>query len=309
MTENWPKTLVSAAGPIRADKLDGAAEGMGEWGAETRALAAEGLVQPDMMTGLTLFLLGNQPRDPRSRQAIPGAGGGVAGGVWVRERFTIHRPLARDEAFTAHGESVGRHIHKGRRYGTTSSRTFNAAGEPAATNLTTGLLAYRVEDGLADALEGRSPDEVEAPQPDWTAAPANPCRQRLAALEVGETFGGYPVRVALALMEARDTKKPDNPIHSDPELARKAGLAKPIAGGSHVLAFVLEVVMQAAGRHSLLHGASFDVRWKAPVYADLVMVPQVRVSRADPDRVVFELDAVLESGATAMTGQVTVPLA
>ena len=198
MTENWPKTLVSAAGPIRADKLDGAAEGMGEWGAETRALAAEGLVQPDMMTGLTLFLLGNQPRDPRSRQAIPGAGGGVAGGVWVRERFTIHRPLARDEAFTAHGESVGRHIHKGRRYGTTSSRTFNEAGEPAATNLTTGLLAYRVEDGLADALEGRSPDEVEAPQPDWTAAPANPCRQRLAALEVGETFGGYPVRVALA---------------------------------------------------------------------------------------------------------------
>ena len=305
---DWPRPLAEARGPIRADKLDGAAEGMGEWGAETRALAAEGLVPPDMMTGLTLFLLSSQPRNPEKKQKIPGGGGGVAGGVWVRERFTIHRPLARDDAFVVSGASEGRHVHKSRRYGTNRCETVNAAGEPVASNLTTGLLEYKVQEGLADGVEGRAPDEVPAPEPDWTVAAANPCREKLRALTEGQTFGGERVLVSLALMEARDTKKPDNPIHSDPELAKRAGLARPIAGGSHVLAFALEVVMAEAGRHSLLHGAYFDVRWKAPVYADAVIYPHARVSEVRDDRVVFDIDATLESGATAMTGQIVVPI-
>lgn len=307
--EDWPRPLVAAQGPIRTDKLDGAAEGMGEWGAETRALAAEGVVPPDMMTGLTLFLLSSQPRDPARRQEIPGGGGGVAGGVWVHEQFTIHRPLGREEPFTVRGESVGRYVRKGRRYGITRSETFNAAGELAGTNLTTGLLQYRVQEGLADSVEGLSPDDVPAPVPDWSTASGNPCRERLAALRAGQTFDGAPVLVGLDLMEARDTKRPDNPIHSDPELARKAGLARPIAGGSHVLAFALEVLMGAAGRHALLHGACFDIRWKAPVYADTVIHPQARVSEVHDDRVVFEVGATLEAGAAAMVGQVVVPLA
>ncbi len=306
---DWPRPLTDAQGPIRTDKLDGAAEGMGEWGTETRALAAEGIVPPDMMTGLTLFLLSSQPRNPEKKQKIPGGGGGVAGGVWVRERFTIHQPLARDDAFTVRGASEGRHVHKSRRYGTNSCETLNAAGERVATNLTTGLLAYKVQEGLADGVEGRAPDEVEAPQPDWTAAAGNPCREQLLALEEGAELGGAAVRVGLDLMEARDTKKPDNPIHSDPELAKKAGLARPIAGGSHVLAFALEVIMAEVGRQSLLHGAHFDVRWKAPVYADTVIHPHARVTEVRDDRVVFDIDAVLESGATAMTGQVVVPIA
>lgn len=309
MAGSWPRPLVDAGGPIRAEKLDGAADGMGEWGAETRALAAEGLVPPDMITGLTLFLLSSQPRNPTKKQDIPGGGGGVAGGVWVRERFTIHRPLERDEAFTVRGESVGRHVHKSRRYGTTRSETVNAAGEPVATNLTTGLLQYEVQEGLADALEGQSPDEVASPAPDWGAAGSNPCRERLAALHEGDVLGGEPVRVSLALMEARDTNKPDNPIHSDPELARKAGLARPIAGGSHVLAFALEPIMATVGRHALLHGACFDIRWKAPVHADVVIHPRARVVETRDDRVVLDVDAVLDSGATAMTGQIVVPLA
>ena len=40
---DWPRPLADAHGPIREDKLDGAAEGMGDWGAETRALAADGI--------------------------------------------------------------------------------------------------------------------------------------------------------------------------------------------------------------------------------------------------------------------------
>ena len=304
---------------MRADKLAGAAEGMGSWGRETQALAREGWMQPDLMTGLTLFLLSNQPRDPAKSKAMPGGGGGVAGGVWVRERFTIHRPLLQTDAFLVRGSSMGRYVRKGRRYGTTSSETLASNGEGVATNLTTGLLQYRVEEGLADAAEGVAPDIIDPPIPDWSVAHQNPDRDRLATLAVNDGVVGSPVEVGLALMQARDTKTPDNPIHSDPELARKAGLSRPIAGGSHVLAFVLELVMQCAGRHSLLHGASFDLRWKAPVHADQEIQPIARVVESLSDRVVFLLEARLkpedalaseprDDDVVAMTGQVTIPI-
>ncbi len=309
MTGSWPRLLEDVRGPLPAAKLDGAAAGMGDWGPESRALAAEGLVPPDMLTGMTLFLLARQPRDRTRKQDIPGGSGGVAGGVWVRERYTIHRPLARDDAFTVRGASEGRHVHKARRYGTTTSETWNAAGERVATNLTTGLLAYKVQEGLADGVEGRAPDDITAPAPDWTAARDNPCRAQLASLEAGETLGGDAVTVSLALMAARDTKNPDNPIHSDPELARRAGLSRPIAGGSHVLAFTLEPILGRAGREALFYGACFDTRWKAPVYADRVIRPHAQVVEALADRVVFEVTATLEDGTTAMTGRIVVPMA
>lgn len=292
---------------MRADKLEGAAIGMGDWGRESRMLASEGWVPPDMMTGLTLFVLGHQPKG-KSKQAMPGAGGGVAGGVWVRERFTIVRPLSVDEVFTVKGEAVGKHVHKGRRYGTNRCETFNLAGELVARNLTTGLLAYAVEEGLEDELLGTDPNKIETPGPYHAAATNNPCLEQLKALEVGGVFEERDITVSLAMMEGRDTKKPDNPIHSDPELARKAGLSKPIAGGSHVLSFPLEVIMQHAGRHSLFHGASFDVRWKAPVYADLVIHTKAEVVTAMETEVVFEIEVKLASGPTAMVGRVTVPL-
>ncbi|MGD8832680.1 MAG: MaoC family dehydratase [Pseudomonadales bacterium] len=309
MTAPWPRPLEDVRGPIPAEKLDGAAAGMGDWGPETRALAADGLVPPDMLTGMTLFLLARQPRDPEREQQIPGGSGGVAGGVWVRERYTIHRPLARDDAFIVRGASEGRHVHKGRRYGTTTSETWNAAGERVASNLTTGLLAYKVEEGLADGIEGRAPDDLTAPAPDAAAARDNPCRERLASLTAGEILGGYPVTVSLALMAARDTENPENPIHSDPEIARRAGLSRPIAGGSHVLAFALEPILARAGRMSLFYGVCFDVRWKAPVYADRVIQPSAQVLEALADRVVFGVEAALEDGTIAMTGRVAVPMA
>ena len=308
MTEmTWPRQLQDAQGPMRADKLEGAALGMGECGQESRALASEGLVPPDMMTGLTLFILGHQPKG-KTKQAMPGAGGGVAGGVWVRERFTIMSPLKVDESFTVKGESVGRHVHKGRRYGTNRCETFNSTGELVGRNLTTGLLAYKVEEGLEDELLGTDPDKIEAPGPGFSSAPNNPSLNKLHELKVGQIFEEKSINVSLAMMEARDTKKPDNPIHSDPELAKKAGLSKPIAGGSHVLSFPLEVLMQNIGRYALYHGASFDIRWKSPVYADTIINAKAEVVGATAEAIVFDLEVKLETGAIAMVGQVTVPL-
>lgn len=308
MSTDWPRALKAASGPIRKDKLDGAILGMGQWGAQMGALSARNLVTPDMMTGLTLFILGHQPRGS-AKQEIPGAGGGVAGGVWVRERHTIVQPLDRDDAFSVIGESVGRHVHKGRRYGTNRSETRNAAGELVARNLTTGLLAYKVEDGLADMLEGENPDLIEAPGPDWTHASENPHQGALRALNQGQALSMGDVFVSLKMMEVRDTKKPDNPIHSDPELARKAGLEKPLAGGSHVLAFPMELIMSHCGPMSLLYGAAVDARWKVPVYADTLVHPKATVRDVRDDLVVFDVEVVLDGGAVAMVGTVQVPLA
>ena len=64
----------------------------------------------------------------------------------------------------------------------------------------------------------------------------------------------------------------------------------------------------AAGREALLHGAAFDIRWKAPVYADLTITPNARVVKAEADCLIFEIDAVISGGATAMVGTVTIPL-
>lgn len=303
----WPKQLAPASGPMRQDKVEGALEGMGTYGDATRALAAKGYLQPDMMTGLTLFILGNQPRGDKT-QKIPGAGGGVAGGVWVRERFTIHRPLMADETFAVTGESVGKHVHKSRRYSTSRCTTLNAQGELAAENLTTGLLQYKVVEGLEDSLEGEAPDTIDSPAPGYSSAVNNPCLGALRNLQAGDVLRGPEVVVGLDLMQARDTKKPDNPIHSDPEIAKEAGLSRPIAGGSHVLSFALELLMRELGGEVLLHGTSIDVRFRAPVYADLTVSPSAKVASVSDKEVVFNADVTIIDGPVASVATITIPL-
>lgn len=309
MTTTWPQPLEPVTGPLAPDRIDGAAEGMGDHGPVTRSIVAAGLVPPDLVCGMTLFLLARQPRPPRREQpdGEPPASG-VAGGVWVRERFTVHRPLGRLEPFIVTGQATGRHVRKGRRYGTTASHTVDATGNSVATNLTTGLLSYRADPALADQVEGMPADDTPAPSVDRAAAATNPHLDRIAEAATGDRFGGEALVVSLAMMAARDTDRPDNPIHSDPEEARKAGLARPIAGGSHVLAFAIEPLLAAWGPASLSHGATFDVRWKAPTEADAAIVPTATVTAVDEGQVVVDLEVALAGGPTAMQARVTVPL-
>jgi acyl dehydratase len=310
----WPQPLEPVSGPFTEARIEGAADGMGEHGPATRSLVEHGFVPPDLICGMTLLLLARQPRRPRP--AGPGhghddgerRGSGVAGRVWARERFTIHQPLLRDEPFLVTGESTGRYVRKGRRYGTTASRTVDAEGRPVAHNLTTGLLSYRPDPDLADEVEGIPIDDTPAPEVDHAAARYNPHLGRLREVRAGERLGGGALTVTLAMMAVRDTAKPDNPIHSDPEAARRAGLRRPIAGGSHVLAFTLEPLLAAWGTGSLSHGASFDVRWKAPTEADAAIVPTATVASVSETELMVELEVVLDGGPQAMVGTVTVPL-
>jgi len=303
----FPRPLTEVAGPFSAAKIHGAAEGMGAYGDATRALVAKGILPPDLITGMTLALLAKQPRKPRPDGVKKASG--VAGRVWVREQFTIHRPIPHNDAWTVRGESTGTYVKRGRSYSTTASRSHTSTGQHFATNLTTGLFTYRPDPDLEDSVHGLPLEDTPSPLPDWSAATSNPHGDALRAVAAGAVLGGQPVLVSRAMMTARDTDNPDNPIHSDPEQAKKAGLAKPIAGGSHVLAFPLEAVMAAFGGQVLLHGAHFDIRWKAPTENDVTIVPTATVTTAAADRVVLDLKVDLDAGPTAMVGTLTIPIA
>jgi len=303
----FPRPLVDVSGPFALDKIHGAASGMGAYGDATRALVGAGIVQPDLLTGMTLALLARQPRKPRPDGTKKRASG-VAGRVWVREQFTIHRPVEHRDVWTVQGESTGTYVKKGRSYSTTASRSHTSQGERFATNLTTGLFSYTPNPDLVDSVQGMPLEDTPAPQPDWDAATNNPHVDAIGSVQVGQVFGGQQVLVSLAMMAARDTDNPDNPIHSDPEQAKKAGLARPIAGGSHVLAFAMEALMAELGEQALVHGAHFDVRWKAPTENDVHIVPTVTATAAEPDRVVFDVQVDLQAGPTAMVATITIPL-
>jgi acyl dehydratase len=303
---DFPRKLMPVEGPFPAAKVRGAAAGMGDYGDVTRAVVAQGNLQPDLITGMTLALLARQPR--KSPADGEKKASGVAGKVWVREQFTIHRPIAHDDAWQVEGESTGTYVKKGRSYSTTASRSQTSQGERFATNLTTGLFSYRPDPDLADSVQGLPLDETPSPDPDWDAAQHNPHLDLLRTLKVGDVFGGDRVLVSLAMMAARDTANPDNPIHSDPEQAKKAGLGRPIAGGSHVLSFALEPVMAGLGTQVLLHGAHFDIRWKAPTEDGINIMATATVTGVDAYRVVMDLNVDLEDGRTAMVGTLTIPL-
>lgn len=308
MSANFPRPLVPVHGPFDPERVAGAAEGMGTYGAATRSLAERGIVQPDLVCGMTLALISDQPkfRDPSTRP--DGKVSGTDGGVWVRERFTIHRPISVDDAWTVDGESTGTYSRKGRRYSTTTARSVTSSGDRFATNISTGLMSYRPDPSLADGERGVPLADTPSPEPDRDAAAANPHLDALRRCAVGDRFGDVEVPVTIEMMTARDTSRPKNPIHSDPDAARKAGLRRPIAGGSHVLAFALEAVMNALGDEVLLHGATIDARWKAPTEDGATIVPSAVATAVDASAVRFDIGVDLLDGPTAMVGSIEIPL-
>jgi len=309
----WPQPLQAVEGPYPELKLRGVLAGMGTHAPSAVSLMEEGLLSPDMMTQFTLYLLARQPRKKREREGTKGQGTkkkgapGVAGRIWAREQVTYHRPVKQDEAFVIEGESTGRYVKKHRRYATTGSRTRDAEGRRVASNITTGLLSYRPDPSLADAVEGIPLEEMDKLGPDHEAAKNNPHLDRLAEVELGETLGGSPMIMSLEMMAARDTDNPDNPIHSDPALAKAAGLAKPIAGGSHVQAFALEVLMARFGPEVLLHGAHVDTRWKAPTESDVSITPSAVITAVSPELITAEIEVRLTEGPVAIVGRVHIP--
>jgi len=303
-----PRKLETVRQPLPKELVEGAVLGLGELAEAARAAADEGLVPPDVLVGASLFLLASQPRPPtRSSRGSSGKRpSAVAGGVWVREQVTFHHPVEIGQELVFSGESAQRFTRRGRQYGVTVSETRDAAGSLLVSNRTTGLLRYRKDAGALDERHGRADDALPPCGPDRAAADANPALGPLRALRVGDRFALPPVAVTLEMMRARDGKLDQNPIHTDPAVARREGLAAPIAGGSHVLSFVLEALMRTFGAAALLHGAHLDVQWKGQTYAGATIEPSAEVTRADERGVVLALE-VRGEDRVAMVGTLEVP--
>lgn len=305
---HYPYALVAVPFAIPVETARNAAASLGREGTATDALVDAGLVPADVIAAATLFLLGGQPRAESSPPASKDAStSGVAGGVWVREQFTVHRPVAISEPLEVRGAIARSFARKGRQYTVSTSQTFDAGGALVVSSCTTGLVRYRPDPALADGDDGVPDADVHRAGVDAARCLENPALESLCAARPGASFVVDPVEVTLEMMRRRDGGRSRNPIHTEPEEARRAGLAAPIAGGTHVMAFTLEALMRAWGPESLLHGAAFDARWHSPVHAGKRIEPRATVTAADADRVEVGLEVACE-GATAMTGSVVVPL-
>ncbi len=298
---SYPRELAVVEGPIPRDRVERVLAGMGKEGRASRALVVRGQAPPELPTGLTLALLQGQPRESGDRR--PGA---VSGGVWVREQFTVHAPVPLGEPLSISGASLRRFARKGRQYAVTRSETRDASGRLIASNLTTGLEHYRADAG-ADSEEGVAGNEIAPPGPDAAGALTNPALDVLRARRVGERLEGEAVEMSIERLRDRDGPDPANPIHSDLEAARRAGLEVPIAGGAHVLAFVQEIMLQAWGLEALSHGTCIDARWISPVRAGARIVPAAQVTGTGADllEVSFELRC---NGSAACVGRIAIPV-
>jgi len=259
----------------------------------TRALLAAGLLPPHAVTGNTIFLLAS--------------GHEIAGGVYVREQVTYHRPPRIGETLRVEGEVVAIWSKRGRRYRATRSRSLDTVGASVASSRSTGIERYRTDPGAIDTPPDPAAASDAGPAPDAGAAAANPCLDALRALRPGQRIDGEPRAVRLDMMRALAGRDDRNPIHTDPEVAQREVLGAPIAGGPHVLAFLQEVLMEALGPESLLYGAHFDVRWISPVRAGCSIAPWATVAVVEPERVLLDL-AVDCEGERAMVGSAALPL-
>jgi acyl dehydratase len=282
-----PQELAPVEGPLLASLCEGAVRGLGECGAPMRDLLDAGLAPPDVLTGMTLHLLANQPRRPRTGREPRGA---IEGGVWVREQVTYHAPVRVGSAIRVTGSSARRFARRGRRYGVTLSETRSEAGELLVSSCTTGLLSYRRDPELVDEAQGVAESELPIASPDYGAARANPCLEALRGLRAGDEICMSATPVTLEMMRLRDAGRDDNPIHTDPEVARREGLAAPIAGGGHVLAFLQAALIEAWGSECLLHGAHFDVRWVGQTRAETRIRARAMVVSVTPSLGVCALE-------------------
>lgn len=268
---------------------------LGENAAASLELASRGVAPPQCFTGNTILLAFSHYD--------------LTGGIYAREQVTYRRPVRLGEALWVSGQIAATYRRRGRRYRLMTSATRDEHGEVVVESRSTGIESIRSTGG-ADADE--EPPPVAAPGPHLPAGATNPCRPRLAALRSGESFTGSAQMVTLEMMRAAAGREDRNPIHTDPEVARRHGLDAPIAGGPHVLAFAQELLMRELGGESLLHGGTFDVRWLRPVRPGDEVVPRAEVGEVHAGALDLRLemlgtDAALDS-PPFLVGTAVLPL-
>jgi acyl dehydratase len=69
-------------------------------------------------------------------------------------------------------------------------------------------------------------------------------------------------------------------VHSDPEVAKKVGMERPIASGQNQLAFLHEMLQSRFG-DGWVRGGRISVRWLKPLYLGDVVTPMGSVSTVE----------------------------
>lgn len=261
----------------------------------TAALVAEGYLPPEALVAGSVHLLSSHYD--------------IAGGIYAREQLTLRRPVRLGEALTVDGSLAARFVKRGRLYRQVLATTRDDSGGVVAESRTTSLARYRSQPG--DDTES-SLDAGRAEAPGVGPAPANnrhlSALSTLSTLSPGLAWSAEPRTYTLEMMQAETGPDDRNPIHTDPEAARAAGLAKPIAGGPHVLASALELLHRELGPHSLSHGAHLDVRWTSPVEDGDVVMARAEVAELHGARLVVAAKAAVGE-RLAMVATIEIPLA
>ena len=253
-------------------------------------LAKRGTVPPLAVTGNTIFLAYRHYD--------------LTGGIYAREQDTYYRPIRIGEALRVAGSIVTSYLKRGRQYRIMTSRTVDETDQTVVESTSTSVEQF-LRQG-ADEQSSEVIPSIAAPTAVLDAGPS-PCRDRLSCLVPGKVITGPETVVTLEMMQAQAGGDSRNPIHTDPEVARRAGLERPIAGGPHVLAYLQEAMMDQLGDEVLCHGAHFDVRWISPVATDTTVSPRATVEEVDARRVLFRLELDCD-GALAMIGKAVVPI-
>lgn len=291
-----PLSLPAVQREMSGELAERAVGGLGDWCQASRQLVREGWMPPQALTGSTIFLAFSH--------------WDLAGGIYAREEVTFHRPVRIGELLTVEGRIACSWVRRARRYRLMTSRSLDAAGRIVVSSRSTGLARFRLEASAAEGSHrGLPPAEVPPPQPDHEAGSRNPAAEALDALDLGRRISGPALTVSLEMMQAEAGADSRNPIHTDPEVARREGLERPIAGGPHVLAFVQEALMRELGPGSLSWGSHFDVRWVRPVESGALVLPLATVAEVGEERIVLDVSVRLEDEEPAMVGRAVLPRA
>ena len=221
-------------------------------------------------TAATVLAAGARARGGGSEAAAPTPPGHRASQlnflmvVHGEQKVELHKPLPTSGAFTAASRTIGAY-DKGKDKGAVvinETVWTNEAGEKVAT--LTGSTFARGDGGFGGPSEG-------APAPHET-----PTRAPDQSLD-------FATRPDQALIYRLNGDR--NPLHSDPEVARKAGFPRPILHGLCTYGITCRAILQGITGFDPDPIASHQVRFSAPVFpGDVITVDLWR----DGNQIAFE---------------------
>ncbi|HEY5072801.1 MAG TPA: MaoC/PaaZ C-terminal domain-containing protein [Caulobacteraceae bacterium] len=165
--------------------------------------------------------------------------------VHGEQKVELHRPLPVSGAFTAETRTIGAY-DKGKDKGAvvvSETVWLSEAGEKVAT--LTGSTFARGDGGFGGPSDG-------APQPHQT-----PTRGPDASLDI-------TTRPDQALLYRLNGDR--NPLHSDPESARRSGFPRPILHGLCTYGITCRAILQGVTAYDAEAIASHEARFSAPVF-------------------------------------------